>query len=177
MKKKSKDKHSSWSGKQFLLFVILIPGIVLATILAVVFYVLDFNPLETFTADSEEELLIREEESTSSADVDVLEQQLLAAEQTIEALEEELEQYEIDAAFEGGQPPEEDAVDEELARIARIYENMNPRRAADIMSELSGEEIVTHMTEMNDQSRSGILQNMEAELAAEVMTMLSDQDD
>ncbi|SDI93907.1 MotE family protein [Natribacillus halophilus] len=186
MAKKSKRKEN---GLPMFLFLIVIPAAVLVVLGGVLLSLLGMNPMEQvrsaagqlpvvstwITAEDDDEVGENEGSLMENDDeIMRLEQALQQAEETIEELEEEIEQMEEDEAFaqSGEDMAEEDEAPEELARIARVYENMNPRRAAEIMEELSDDVVLLHMSEMNDDSRSDILQNMDPERAADITTLL-----
>ncbi|QQK76376.1 hypothetical protein HUG15_12945 [Salicibibacter cibarius] len=164
--------------KRFVLFIV-IPGAFLVIIGAIVLSALGMNPMEqASTWMSEEEDRDEQEPSLAESDEEVanLEEQLQEAEDTIEELEDEIEQMEEDEAFAEASTEELDEADgpEALTRIARVYENMRPGQAAEIMEELTNDEILLHMSEMNDDSRSAILENMDPERAAEITALLTD---
>ncbi|QQK80251.1 hypothetical protein HUG20_10350 [Salicibibacter cibi] len=173
----AKRKEEKGNGFKRFVLLIVIPGSLLVIIGAIVLSALGMSPVEhVSTWISEEEDDGEEQESPlpdKDEEVANLEQQLQEAEDTIEELEEEIEQMEEDEAFaeESAEDDEDDASEDET-RIARIYENMRPGQAAEIMEELTNDEILLHMSEMNDDSRSTILENMDPERAAEITALL-----
>jgi len=175
----AKRKEEKGNGFKRFLLLIVIPGALLVVIGAIFISALEMSPMEQATTwTGEEEDDGEEEVSLAEKDDEIvsLEEQLQQAEDTIEELEEEIEQMEEDEAYveASGEELEDADGPEELTRIARVYENMRPGQAADIMEELTNDTILLHMSEMNDDSRSVILENMDPERAAEMTTLLAD---
>ncbi|MBB6449296.1 flagellar motility protein MotE (MotC chaperone) [Geomicrobium halophilum] len=183
---KNKNDNPHWFQK--LLFLIVIPGTLIIVLVGVVLTIFGVvNPIDQIKSTVSSIPVVsdwvhedeKEEESEprlaeKDEQIAHLEYELQQAESTIEDLQIELAQYEeLEALSNENQDAGDIDTQEELSRIANVYENMNPRRAAEIMGELPNEEILMHMSEMNDDSRSDILQNMDPNRAAEITTLLA----
>ncbi|GAK07528.1 MotE family protein [Geomicrobium sp. JCM 19038] len=171
--KKTGSHREKRSGQTFL-FVFLIPFITLLTIGAIFLYLLDVNPIKTAQTFFASEVAEEETDELLEERVYELEQQLIAKDEQIASLERELNQIEMDQAFVAENPPKSSEEESDaLKQAANVYESMNPRRAADIMNELSLEDLVSHMSVIKENERAAIIQHMEPERAAEVMTALA----
>lgn len=190
MAKRKQEKGVATNGFKRFLLLICIPVVLLTVIGSIVFSLSGISPMEQARATASQLPIVSAwisedndddgEETSPLAEKDEeianLAQQLQRAEDTIEELEAEIEQIEDDEAYAeaSAQELEEAEAPEALTRIARVYENMKPRQAAEIMEELTNEAILLHMSEMNDDGRSVILENMDPERAAEITTLLAD---
>ena len=67
----------------------------------------------------------------------------------------------------------EAAVNEKLAEIGKVYEAMSAKNAANIITELSTDEAVTHLLQISTQNRAAIMAKMSPEQAAILMTQLT----
>ncbi|PSL51192.1 flagellar motility protein MotE (MotC chaperone) [Salsuginibacillus halophilus] len=193
MANKEKEQQKKPGVIQLAFYIVIIPGMFALMLAAVILYFLDINPLEIaedvpvvgeWIADdgeeagdaagqtegpSREELLATIESQES--EIDSLESEVESQEETIAELNDEVEELtfesEDDAALE-------EETQEEIARLARVYENMSADDAAAILTEMSTEEILLHMSEMTDDGRADILSEMESDLAAEIMSQFAE---
>ncbi|AXF55130.1 MotE family protein [Salicibibacter kimchii] len=183
------QKEEKGNGFKRLLLFLVLPGAILVVIGGIFLSVLGLSPMEqlrttvaqwplvsTWISEDEDDGAEHESFLTEKDEEIVhLEQQLQQAQDTIDELDEEIEQMEEDETFEASAEELDEAeAPEELTRIARVYENMRPGQAAEIMEELTNDEVLQHMAEMNDDSRSTILANMDPERAAEITSLLTD---
>ncbi|QKS71436.1 hypothetical protein FLK61_32565 [Paenalkalicoccus suaedae] len=188
MSKKGKEKSQS---KLLIFFMVIVIPIMFAIILAVVLlYFLGYNVSDTARQlasslpfiESEEETLSNEEyiaqleheNRTLEQEVTQLTGQVTTSEETIASLEEEL------LVLREGLPEDEEGEEGELSEaladyddVIRTLESMTSSRAATIMEQLSEEEAVLYFRGMNVNSRSDILSRMDAELAASIISQLS----
>lgn len=65
--------------------------------------------------------------------------------------------------------------EQELAEVAKVYENMSSKNAANIISNLSYEEALLILGQMNIEAKSGILEKMDPKKAADLSVLLKDQ--
>lgn len=68
------------------------------------------------------------------------------------------------------------AREDEIAELAKVYSNMNPKNAANIISNLSTEEAVLILSQMTVDSKSKILEKMDPKSAANISILLKDQE-
>lgn len=66
--------------------------------------------------------------------------------------------------------------EQEIADLAKIYENMNPKNAANIISYLSLEESALILKSMSLEAKSSILEKMDQRKAADISILLKDQE-
>ncbi|SFP07532.1 magnesium transporter MgtE N-terminal domain-containing protein [Salibacterium halotolerans] len=114
---------------------------------------------------SQEELAAKEEEIAS------LEQQLEAKNTEIQELEQEIETTQVEQQAESsGQEQENSALQE----TAQVYESMGASAAASILSEMSNEEVVRHLSETGTEMRANILAEMEPQRASVILNSMSE---
>ncbi|MDE5412964.1 MotE family protein [Alkalihalobacterium chitinilyticum] len=127
-----------------------------------------------------------EEDEENQINIDELQETITSQQNRIEQLEqqltqkdEELLQLQNEATFlEEQVVSQEEAVAEvrhDLKEIAKTYEAMSTKNAANILSELPTSEALLHISQISTQSRAGILAKMDPEKAAEIMSRLANQ--
>ncbi len=123
--------------------------------------------------------------SGEAADVDALKADLLQKEaelskikeesqqkdKTIEDLHNQLEQMQSESA-EKGQTDEE--YQTQLRRLADIYTNMTPSKAAPILERLTMPELVLVLSQMKQDAQSNVLAKMNPQIAAEASIQMKD---
>jgi len=65
--------------------------------------------------------------------------------------------------------------EEEIAELAKVYANMNPKNAAGIIASLDATEALLILSQMSVDTKSAILEKMDLQTAAELSILLKDQ--
>ncbi|WP_018922552.1 MotE family protein [Salsuginibacillus kocurii] len=193
MARKEKNEQKGPNRLQWFFFIVMIPGFFAVLLAGVMLYFMGFNLADTARSiggavpivsdwmpeeeeeegegPSREELLAMIDRYEH--EIDALEQELEEQEEDYADLANEFEELEIELELE-----EEFSTDvqEEISRLARVYENMSSDDAAAILMEMSTEEILLHMSEMDEENRADILSEMDAELAATIMQQFAAQE-
>lgn len=113
---------------------------------------------------SDEELEAKEEEIVE------LQQRLEEREQELRSVEEELEELTLEAETkESGEEGEEENGGS-TGSAQKIYEEMKPATAAAVLSQQETEIIVQHLYSLQPEEQAAILEEMDEELAASVVS-------
>ncbi|MEB1810090.1 MAG: MotE family protein [Bacillaceae bacterium] len=127
-----------------------------------------------------------EEDEENLINIDELQETIASQQNQIEQLERQLTQKDEEilqlqseaTSLEEQVVSQEEAVAEvrhDLKEIAKTYEAMSTKNAANILSELPTSEALLHISQISTQSRAGILAKMDPEKAAEIMSRLANQ--
>lgn len=181
----SNEKKTSKLQWFFLLFFI--PAVFFIVVGVIILSILGINVFEAGKHVASQipgvQSLLEEEEKVDTPTVTVedlerkdreivqLERQLEEKEEEIRALENELEELTLEEEEDSEELPTE--IQNDLKELAQVYESMSPGKAAAIMENMSTEEVLFHMSEMNVDTRGAILAKMDPEKAAEVMNAFS----
>ncbi|MBU8907010.1 MotE family protein [Desertibacillus haloalkaliphilus] len=183
-------KEKEYSKFQWFFLIIFIPTIFAVLLLGVILSFLGFNVIDeakelgsnvpvlsSYLSDEEDD----EEEKVDvdglitslenkQAELERLERQLDQKDEEIASLQDEIVELELAFAQEQQQTADHH---QEMADLASTYESMSAKNAARILSELSNEEVLFQISELNTETRAKILSNMGAERAAEIMRLLA----
>lgn len=184
---KNKQKESTQSKLQIFFIVVVIPALFVLILAFVLLYYAGFNVGEQLQraasflpfveneqveneVGSEEYIAQLEHENNSySQQITQLENQIATQDEEIASLEEEL----IAIQSEEVSGEESNEVTADVSDIVKTLEGMTASRAADIVSELPEEEAMTYLRMMRVNSRSDILSRMDAEIAAQLLSQMS----
>ncbi|MGE0409308.1 MAG: MotE family protein [Amphiplicatus sp.] len=105
-----------------------------------------------------------------AAALDKREESVMARARALEAVEQRIEQKTaelktIKAELESRLSFAETAAQDDIARLAKMYENMKPQKAGEIFNAMDPTFAAGFLTEMNNESAALILANMETEKA------------
>lgn len=177
------------------LFAIVIPVSIVLVIIFVILSLAGFNvldwtrekgselPVVSNFVSSPEEVAIEEEISRLEEELEMKDEEIEQLEFTIDELEDEIvhleqeisSQEEIIANFEAGETDEEDGEEtdnDSLSEMAKTFEEMKAKGAAQILENMTEEEVVIIMRELPNDVRGAILEAMDAEIAASIAAQL-----
>lgn len=177
------------------LFAIVIPVSIVLVIIFVILSLAGFNvldwtrekgselPVVSNFVSSPEEVAIEEEISRLEEELEMKDEEIEQLEFTIDELEGEIvhleqeisSQEEIIANFEAGETDEEDGEEtdnDSLSEMAKTFEEMKAKGAAQILENMTEEEVVIIMRELPNDVRGAILEAMDAEIAASIAAQL-----
>lgn len=177
------------------LFAIVIPVSIVLVIIFVILSLAGFNvldwtrekgselPVVSNFVSSPEEVAIEEEISRLEEELEMKDEEIEQLEFTIDELEDEIvhleqeisSQEEIIANFEAGETDEEDGEEtdnDSLSEMAKTFEEMKAKGAAQILENMTEEEVVIIMRELPNDVRGDILEAMDAEIAASIAAQL-----
>lgn len=177
------------------LFAIVIPVSIVLVIIFVILSLAGFNvldwtrekgselPVVSNFVSSPEEVAIEEEISRLEEELEMKDEEIEQLEFTIDELEDEIvhleqeisSQEEIIANFEAGETDEEDGEEtdnDSLLEMAKTFEEMKAKGAAQILENMTEEEVVIIMRELPNDVRGDILEAMDAEIAASIAAQL-----
>lgn len=177
------------------LFAIVIPVSIVLVIIFVILSLAGFNvldwtrekgselPVVSNFVSSPEEVAIEEEISRLEEELEMKDEEIEQLEFTIDELEGEIvhleqeisSQEEIIANFEAGETDEEDGEEtdnDSLSEMAKTFEEMKAKGAAQILENMTEEEVVIIMRELPNDVRGDILEAMDAEIAASIAAQL-----
>lgn len=175
---------------QWFFFVIFIPSIFAIVLFVIILSILGFNVLEKAkNVGSNIPVIskyINEDEEEEQINIEDLYVQIAEQEEQINLLTRQLEQKEEEikdltneATNLGEQLDEREeeviATQKDLKEIAKTYEAMSTKNAANILSELNRDEALLHLSQIKIDVRAAILAKMEPELAADLMSRLANQ--
>ncbi|OLO40896.1 hypothetical protein BTR23_05330 [Alkalihalophilus pseudofirmus] len=187
------SNEKEYSKIQWFFFVILIPTIFAIILFAVILIFLGVDLKEKakevggnlpFIGEHFDEEV--EEQEHEDVNIDELYEQIAAQQAQIDQLEQQLTQKDEEllqvqqeaSSLEAQVELQEESVVEvrqDLKEIAKTYEAMSTKNAANILSELPTSEALLHISQISTQPRAGILAKMEPEKAAEIMSLLANQ--
>lgn len=177
------------------LFAIVIPVSIVLVIIFVILSLAGFNvldwtrekgselPVVSNFVSSPEEVAIEEEISRLEEELEMKDEEIEQLEFTIDELEGEIvhleqeisSQEEIIANFEAEETDEEDGEEtdnDSLSEMAKTFEEMKAKGAAQILENMTEEEVVIIMRELPNDVRGDILEAMDAEIAASIAAQL-----
>lgn len=177
------------------LFAIVIPVSIVLVIIFVILSLAGFNvldwtrekgselPVVSNFVSSPEEVAIEEEISRLEEELEMKDEKIEQLELTIDELEDEIvhleqeisSQEEIIANFEAEETDEEDGEEtdnDSLSEMAKTFEEMKAKGAAQILENMKEEEVVIIMRELPNDVRGDILEAMDAEIAASIAAQL-----
>ncbi len=177
------------------LFAIVIPVSIVLVIIFVILSLAGFNvldwtrekgselPVVSNFVSSPEEVAIEEEISRLEEELEMKDEEIEQLEFTIDELEDEIvhleqeisSQEEIIANFEAEETDEEDGEEtdnDSLSEMAKTFEEMKAKGAAQILENMTEEEVVIIMRELPNDVRGDILEAMDAEIAASIAAQL-----
>lgn len=177
------------------LFAIVIPVSIVLVIIFVILSLAGFNvldwtrekgselPVVSNFVSSPEEVAIEEEISRLEEELEMKDEEIEQLEFTIDELEDEIvhleqeisSQEEIIANFEAEETDEEDGEEtdnDSLSEMAKTFEEMKAKGAAQILENMTEEEVVIIMRELPNDVRGAILEAMDAEIAASIAAQL-----
>lgn len=177
------------------LFAIVIPVSIVLVIIFVILSLAGFNvldwtrekgselPVVSNFVSSPEEVAIEEEISRLEEELEMKDEEIEQLEFTIDELEGEIvhleqeisSQEEIIANFEAEETDEEDGEEtdnDSLSEMAKTFEEMKAKGAAQILENMTEEEVVIIMRELPNDVRGAILEAMDAEIAASIAAQL-----
>lgn len=192
MTSKKQTEKKKMNPILWFLFAIVIPLIIVLIIIAVILSFSGFNIVDwvkktgsntpvishLVTSQEEDQLAeelerLNQELQSRNEELDQLNTLNTNLEATIEELETELtkqeatiSRYESENHVDGDSEEIESEVS--LKNLAKTFEEMKPVRAADILSNMTQEEVILILKELSDDVRGGILEAMDAELAANI---------
>ncbi|MFD1607692.1 MotE family protein [Oceanobacillus luteolus] len=192
MTSKKQTEKKKMNPILWFLFAIVIPLIIVSIIIAVILSFSGFNIVDwvkktgsntpvishLVTSQEEDQLAeelerLNQELQSRNEELDQLNTLNTNLEATIEELETELtkqeatiSRYESENHVDGDSEEIESEVS--LKNLAKTFEEMKPVRAADILSNMTQEEVILILKELSDDVRGGILEAMDAELAANI---------
>lgn len=184
----AKQKEKTQSKFQILLMIVIVPFIFALILAVVLLYYLGFNITDSVKnlADnlpfieseeegediSDEEYIIQlENENESQAQrIAELEQELAAVETDFSELEEDLSDLTSDETVEG---EEADQALADFEEVIRTLQEMTASKAAVIIEEMPEQQAVLYLRAMNVNARADILGRVDAELAASILTQIS----
>ncbi len=105
-------------------------------------------------------------------DISLNENIILAKDEEILLLNEQIDAMQIEISEKN---ISQKTREQEISDLTKIYENMNPKNAASIISYLSLEESVLIMKSMSLEAKSSILEKMDQKIAADISILLKDQ--
>lgn len=177
------------------LFAIVIPVSIVLVIIFVILSLAGFNvldwtrekgselPVVSNFVSSPEEVATEEEISRLEEELEMKDEKIEQLELTIDELEDEIvhleqeisSQEEIIANFEAEETDEEDGEEtdnDSLSEMAKTFEEMKAKGAAQILENMTEEEVVIIMRELPNDVRGDILEAMDAEIAASIAAQL-----
>lgn len=177
------------------LFAIVIPVSIVLVIIFVILSLAGFNvldwtrekgselPVVSNFVSSPEEVATEEEISRLEEELEMKDEKIEQLELTIDELEDEIvhleqeisSQEEIIANFEAEETDEEDGEEtdnDSLSEMAKTFEEMKAKGAAQILENMTEEEVVIIMRELPNDVRGAILEAMDAEIAASIAAQL-----
>ncbi len=198
MTSKKQTEKKKMNPILWFLFAIVIPLIIVLVIIGVILSFSGFNIVDwvkktgsntpvishLVTSQEEDQLAdelerLNQELHSKNEELDQLNILNTNLEATIEELENELSKqeatisrYESENHVEGDSKENESEVS--LKNISKTFEEMKPVRAADILSNMTQEEVILILNELSDDVRGGILQAMDAEVAANLASEMLD---
>ena len=192
MTSKKQTEKKKMNPILWFLFAIVIPLIIVLIIIAVILSFSGFNIVDwvkktgsntpvishLVTSQEEDQLAeelerLNQELQSRNEELDQLNTLNTNLEATIEELETELTKQEATISrYESENHVDSDSEEIEsevsLKNLAKTFEEMKPVRAADILSNMTQEEVILILKELSDDVRGGILEAMDAELAANI---------
>jgi flagellar motility protein MotE (MotC chaperone) len=116
--------------------------------------------------------LFEQQLSEQTAELERLQGVIKQREEDIRKLENKILQLEkMNENTENSQ----DENQEELQNLAKTYESMSTKNAANIISQLPVEEAFLHLSQVSIDTRAGILAKMDSELAADLISQFTNQ--
>lgn len=185
------ESEKNYSKLQWFFFVILIPAIFAVILFVIVMYVLGVNVGEKvvqvgsnipyvskFFVEEEEEIInpdeLLEQIAVLQDEKENLEQKITQKDEEIEKLREEVRLQE-EAMKKKEEESKVQEKDSELKQIAKTYESMSAKKAASIIEQLEINEAIRHISQLNNDTRAAILEKMDPEKAAQIVSRLAKQ--
>lgn len=184
------ETEKSYSKIQWFFLVIFIPIVFTVILFSVILSLLGFNVVEKAKEFGANVQVVAdyflEDDQVEEVDVALLEQTILEKQAEVDRLHREIEQRDEEIArlgSEKAQLEQSQTVERELAAqaqqeldtIAKTYEAMSAKNAASIISALTDEEALLHLSQVSIDVRAAILAKMESEKAADFMSRLANQ--
>ncbi len=200
----SQDTEKRYSKIEWIFYIIILPIIFISILTVVVLWFLDYDvkgkmlmalnniPViekliddEQFTdsdyvnknlSKDELQFQVNELKITLNEKNQIINQNdsiLTAKDEEINLLNEQIEALKIELSEKN---ISDKTREQEITDLAKVYENMNPKNAASIISYLSLEESALILKSMSIESKSSILEKMDQERAADISILLKDQE-
>ncbi|WP_144450963.1 MotE family protein [Halalkalibacter nanhaiisediminis] len=185
------EKENSHNKIQWFFLVIFIPIVFTIILITVILSLLGFNVIDKAKEFSSNipivtEYFSNDDKAVEEVDVVSLEQTISEQQAEVDQLQKEIERKDEEIARLGNemtQLEQSQIVEAELANqaqqeldnIAKTYESMKPKNAANIISALPGEEALLHLSQVSIELRAEILEEMDSEQAASFMSRLANQ--
>ncbi|MNI05101.1 MgtE intracellular N domain protein [compost metagenome] len=116
---------------------------------------------------------LKEQVAKQEADLQEANRQVAEHEGKVKELQEQLDSEE-QAAAEQQQTAEQEAYQKEVKKLAQLYAQMSPSKAAAILGKLTTEETLQMLSVMSNESKAAILEKMDPQKAADISIKLKD---
>jgi flagellar motility protein MotE (MotC chaperone) len=183
------ENEKGYSKIQWFFLVIFIPTIFAVILFGVILSFVGIDVIDRAkqigaTLPFVSDYLSEEEEVDFQGEINELEATITERETAIEQLQKEIEQKTEEVQTienERNQLEQQLAVREdmeeqtqqELDEIAKTYESMSAKNAATIIAALPEQEALLHISQLSTESKAAILEKMDGEKAAELMSQLA----
>ncbi|MNO91773.1 MgtE intracellular N domain protein [compost metagenome] len=116
---------------------------------------------------------LKEQVAKQEADLQEANRQVTEHESKVKELQEQLDSQEQTAAQQK-QTAEQEAYQKEVKKLAQLYAQMSPSKAAAILGNLTTEETLQMLSVMSNDSKAAILEKMDPQKAADISIKLKD---
>lgn len=116
---------------------------------------------------------LKEQVAKQETDLKAANQQVLEQSEKAKTLQSALEQERF-AKQKAEQTEEQAAYQKEVKKLAQLYAQMSPKKAAAIIEKLTTDEALQMLSQMGNENKAAILEKMDAQKAADISIKLKD---